>query len=57
LKKENIDVARQIADLFRTMTYSAVAQINKSVSRRLPVDKELREQIKRVEVKYSYFKA
>jgi hypothetical protein len=38
------------------LTYSAVAKINGSVSKQLAVNKESGEEIRRLEVEYSYFK-
>lgn len=41
---------------FGTLSYSAVAKISGSVSKQLAVDKELREEIKRLQVNFSFFK-
>jgi len=56
IKKHTCATNREIAESFGTLTYSAVAKINGSVSKQLAVDKGFREEIKRLEVKYSYFK-
>jgi chromosomal replication initiation ATPase DnaA len=57
IRKHTCATNREIAELFGTLTYSAVAKISESVSRQLPVNKNLQEQIKMMEMKYSYFKA
>ena len=56
IKKHTSVTNREIAQMFGTLSSSAVAKINESVSKRLAVDKELRKQIKRLEAKYSFFK-
>ena len=56
IKKHTCATNLEIAESFGTLTYSAVAKIDASVSKQLAVDKELREEIERLEVKYSFFK-
>jgi len=46
----------EIGQLFGSLTYSAVSKIVASVSKRLESDKYLREQIKKLEAEYSFFK-
>jgi len=47
---------QEIGQLFGSLTYSAVAKIAATVSKRLESDKYLREQIKGLEAEYSFFK-
>jgi len=56
IRKHTCATNREIAELFGTLTYSAVAKISGSVSKQL-LNKDVREQIKKLETKYSYFKA
>jgi chromosomal replication initiation ATPase DnaA len=57
IKKHTCATNRVIAELFGTLTYSAVAKISEGISKQLAVNKQLREQVKKLEMKYSYFKA
>jgi hypothetical protein len=57
IKKHTSAKNREIAQLFGTLSYSAVAKINQSVSKQLAGDKELQERIRRLEVEYSLFNA
>ena len=56
IKKHTSSTNRDIAKTSGTLTHSAAAKINESVSKRLAADKELREQIKKLEIEYSLFK-
>jgi REP element-mobilizing transposase RayT len=57
IKRHTCATNREVAELFGTLSYSAVAKISQSVSKQLVVDNELGEQIKRLQAKYSLFKA
>jgi chromosomal replication initiation ATPase DnaA len=57
IKKHTCATNREIAELFGTLTYSAVAKISGSVSKQLAVNEQLQEQIKKLEIRYSFFKA
>ena len=48
---------QEIGQLFGSLTYSAVAKIAATVSKRLESDKYLGEQIKGLEAEYSFFRA
>ena len=54
IKKHTCATNRDIAELFGTLTHSAVAKINESLLKKLLLDKELRKHIKRLEAKYSF---
>ena len=56
IKKHTCATNREIVESFGTLTYSAVAKINESVSKQMATDRGLRGQIERLEAKYSYFK-
>ncbi len=56
IKKHTSAKNREIAESFGTLTYSAVAKINGSMMKQLAADKELREEIKRLEANFSFFK-
>jgi chromosomal replication initiation ATPase DnaA len=56
IKRHTCASNREIGQLFGSLTYSAVAKIAATVSKRLESDKYLREQIKGLEAKYSFFK-
>ena len=56
IKKHTCATNPEIAESFGTLTYSAVAKICGSVSKQLAVDKKLGEEIKRMEVTFSFFK-
>ena len=56
MKKHTSATNREIAKLFGTLTYSAVAKINAAVSQQLAVDKELRKRMERLQLEYSFFK-
>ena len=57
MKQHTCATNREIAELFGTLSYSAVAKISQNVSQQMGVDKSLREHIKGLQVKYSLFKA
>ncbi len=57
IKKHTCATNREIAELFGTLSNSAVAKISQSISERLVSDSELRERVKSFQVKYSLFKA
>ena len=57
IKKHTCATNREIAELFGTLSYSAVAKISQNISKQMGVDKELKGRIKGVEVKISLFKA
>lgn len=57
MKKHTCATNREIAELFGTLTYSAVAKISQNISKQLGIDKELKECIKGLQLKYSLFKA
>lgn len=54
IKRHTSATNAHIAELFGSLSYSAVAKINGNVSKKLLVDKELRDQIKRLQLKYSF---
>ena len=56
IKKHTCATNRETAESFGTLSYSAVAKISGNVSKQLAVDKELREEIKRLQVNFSFFK-
>ncbi|GAB7025467.1 REP-associated tyrosine transposase [Geotalea toluenoxydans] len=57
MKKHTCATNREIAKLFGTLSYSAVAKISQNISQQLGVDKSLQERIKGLQVKNSLFKA
>lgn len=57
IKKHTSATNREIAEIFGSLSYSAVAKIDRSVSSRLATDDDLRELIERMQVEYSLFKA
>ncbi len=57
IKKHTCATNREIAELFGTLSYSAVAKISQNISKQMGVDTELKGRIKGVEVKNSLFKA
>lgn len=57
MKKHTCATNREIAELFGTLSYSAVAKISQNISQQLRVDKSLQERIKGWQVKNSIFKA
>ncbi|MHC1727269.1 MAG: hypothetical protein AB9866_14895 [Syntrophobacteraceae bacterium] len=57
IKQHTCATNKEIAESFGTLSYSAVAKISQSVSKKMGVDKELRERVKRLQAKYSLFKA
>jgi REP element-mobilizing transposase RayT len=57
MKKHTGATNREIAELFGTLTYSAVAKISQNFSRQMAVDKELRWRINGFRVGNSLFKA
>jgi hypothetical protein len=57
MKKHTRATNWEIAKLFGTLSYSAVAKISQNITLQLGVDKSLRERIKGLQVKYSFFKA
>ena len=56
IKKHTSATNREIAQMFGNLTPSAVAKIDGSVSKKLLVDKELREDIKRWQRTFSFLK-
>ena len=56
IKKHTCATNREIAESFGTLSYSAVARISESASSQLAADNELREEIKRLQVNFSFFK-
>jgi putative transposase len=57
MKKHTCATNRDIAELFGTLSYSAVAKISQYFSKQLEEDKSLRERIKGLQLKNSLFKA
>jgi REP element-mobilizing transposase RayT len=57
MKKHTCATNREIAELFGTLSYSAVAKISQNISQQLGLDKSLQGRIKGLQVKYSLFKA
>jgi hypothetical protein len=56
LRKHTCATNREIGEIFRTLSYSAVAEISQGASKQLGVNCEFLEQIRALEVKYSLFK-
>jgi len=56
IKKHMCATNRETAEPFRTLSYLAVSKISGNVSKQLAVDKELGEEIERLEVNFSFFK-
>jgi putative transposase len=57
IKKHTCATNREIAELFGTLSYSAVAKISQNISKQLGIDKELNGRIKGLQVVNSLFKA
>ncbi len=50
MKKHTCATNREIAELFGTLSYSAVAKISQNISKQLEIDKALRERIKGLQI-------
>jgi putative transposase len=57
MKKHTCATNGEIAELFGTLSYSAVAKINQYITQQLERDKTLQKRIKGLQGKYSHFKA
>ncbi|MDD2335275.1 MAG: transposase [Geobacteraceae bacterium] len=57
MKKHTSTTNREIAELFGTLSYSAVAKVSQNITQQLESDKELQKRIKGLQSKYSLFKA
>lgn len=56
MKKHTCATNREIAELFGTLSYSAVAKISQNITKQLERDKALQKRIKELQAKYSLFK-
>ncbi len=57
MKKHTCATNPEIAELFGTLSYSAVAKISQNITQQLERDKSLQKRIKVLQCKYSLFKA
>jgi len=57
MKKHTCATNREIAELFGTLSYSAVAKISQNITQQLERDKALQKRINGLQGKYSLFKA
>jgi putative transposase len=56
IKKHTSATNMEIAKLFDTLTYSAVAKIAAFISRQMEVDKDLKKRVAKLQAEYSFFK-